>query len=62
MEYEIVHFLKENERAIRREKNEKKRWLSNDHGERIRTLKQEWAKRFFHKDEAESALVVIKRK
>lgn len=61
-EYRIVHFLPENEWAIKRETGENALWLTNDHGERMRTPKEGRAKRFFHQDEAESALVLIKRK
>lgn len=60
--YNIVHFLPENEWAIKKEKEETEVRLTNDHGERMWTPKKERAKRFFHKDEAESALVLIKMK
>ena len=60
--HRIAHFLSENERAIKKEVEDRELWLSNDHGERMRTPKKERAKRFFHKDEAESALVIIKMK
>lgn len=60
--YNIAHFLPENERAIQRKVEERTLWLTNDHGERMWTPKKERAKRFFHQEEAESALVLIKMK
>lgn len=61
-EYNIVHFLPENERSITKEVGDNKLRLSYDRGERMRTPNKQRAKRFFHDYEAASTLVVIKRK
>lgn len=68
-EYKIAYYAKENERAIKKEKkvwegedDKEVRWLSRDGNERVRTYKEERAKRFFHEDAAISTLVIIKRR
>lgn len=63
MGYNIVHYTKENEYAIKKEIEwaDPKR-LSNYNKEWVRTYKEQWAKRFFHEDEATSALALIKIK
>jgi len=61
-EYQIAHFTRENERAIKKETDHGDMRLSIDHGERVRTPKEARAKRFFHQDAVESALVTIKMK
>lgn len=61
-EYNIVHFLPENERSITKKVGEIQQRLSFDRGERVRTPKKQRAKRFFHDYEAASALALIKVK
>ena len=61
-EYEIAHFPKENEWAIRRKRDEEVWWLSSDNGEMVRTHKKEWARRFFHRETAVQALIIVKTK
>lgn len=58
-DYFIAHYPKDNERAIMRIDEDHKQWLNS---------KNEWtreerrAKRFFHRDSAEGALILAKRK
>lgn len=60
--YEIVHFLKDNEWSIRRTNNEEEWWLSKDGGNPVWTHKKEWARRFFHEETAIQALMIVKTK
>ena len=68
--YNIVHYPKENEYAIKKYKEVKiwdetvteEWWLCRNNNEWIWTPKEHWAKRFFHQDTAASALVIAKRK
>lgn len=61
MDYKIVHYVKENEWAIKSEWEQERRLAHND-WEWVRTYKEEWAKRFFHEETAISTLVIIKHK
>ena len=61
-DYKIVHFLKENERSIKKESEEGEFWFGRDHDQWIWTPHEKRAKRFFHKGSAESALVIAKMK
>lgn len=60
--YEIVHYARDDEWAIRKVNNEETWWLSNNNGKPAWTYKEEWARRFFHKETAMSALAVVKTK
>lgn len=57
--YNIVHFGKENERAILRECEGTAEWLGSP---LVRTKHKQHARRFLHQQDCESALSVIKFK
>lgn len=58
MGYYIVHDPAEKERSIMKEKEWERWWFMG----KVWTKKRAWAKKFFHKGDAESALVIIKMK
>lgn len=62
MEPKIVHYPKENERAIKMDRGEEAWWLGLKDWKRMWTYKEQWAYRFFHEDSAVSALVIVKHK
>lgn len=56
-EYKIGHFKKDNERAIFRECEDMKQWLT---WEMVWSGNKKLARRFLHKQDCESALSIVK--
>lgn len=56
-DYKIAHYSKENERAIFREYEDMKQWLTS---EMVWSSNKKLARRFLHKQDCESALSIVK--